>query len=102
MVTSTYFHRRTKPVSTTPHGGNVFYVEEKGPGHANIALQWSTQNPESEARALLIYMEKTGATAEEMYALIGVTDREYLGAVRMGRGQARDGGRFGFDDDFQG
>lgn len=48
------------------------------PGHPNVASQWAVPSIESEVRALLTYMQRTRATAQEMYELIGVTDREYL------------------------
>jgi hypothetical protein len=52
--------------------------KERGPGHPSIAAQWSTPSVASEVRALLAYMRNTGATVQEMFDLIGVTDREYL------------------------
>ena len=54
---------------------------EKRLTDAAQVVEWTVGRPEEEARSLLLMMQRTGATMEDMVALITVSDGEYAELV---------------------
>jgi hypothetical protein len=52
-------------------------ASEKRLTDAAQVVEWSVGRAEEEARSLLLMMQRTGATVQDMLDLIGVSDREY-------------------------